>query len=143
MFALNVGDTPCGLKPKDYKILAERTEGMSGSDIAVVVRDALMEPIRKVQLATHFKIVFFFAKISQVMAPNRKDQSITKHYMPCSPGTEGAIEMHYDALSSDDLLEPDLTVGDFVRAVQNGRKSVNNDDLAQYTKWTAEFGQDG
>jgi len=31
---------------------------LSGSDIAVVVRDALMEPIRKVQSATHFKPVY-------------------------------------------------------------------------------------
>ena len=29
----------------------------SGSDIAILVRDALMEPVRKVQLATHFKKV--------------------------------------------------------------------------------------
>lgn len=29
----------------------------SGSDIAVVVRDALMQPVRKVQTATHFKRV--------------------------------------------------------------------------------------
>ena len=31
----------------------------SGSDIAILVRDALMEPVRKVQLATHFKKVSF------------------------------------------------------------------------------------
>jgi hypothetical protein len=31
----------------------------SGSDIAVVVRDALMQPIRKVQTATHFKWVCY------------------------------------------------------------------------------------
>lgn len=29
----------------------------SGSDIAILVRDALMQPIRKVQSATHFKWV--------------------------------------------------------------------------------------
>jgi len=29
----------------------------SGADIGVVVRDALMEPVRKVQRATHFKKV--------------------------------------------------------------------------------------
>lgn len=35
----------------------------SGADISIVVRDALMEPVRKVQTATHFKVigfVFFF-----------------------------------------------------------------------------------
>jgi vacuolar protein-sorting-associated protein 4 len=58
MFRLNVGDTPCELSALDYKKLGERTDGFSGSDIAVVVRDALMEPVRKVQMATHFKQVF-------------------------------------------------------------------------------------
>ena len=29
----------------------------SGADISIVVRDALMQPVRKVQNATHFKYV--------------------------------------------------------------------------------------
>ena len=57
LFELDIGDTPCTLTTKDYRLLAEKTEGFSGSDIAVVVRDALMQPIRKVQCATHFKPV--------------------------------------------------------------------------------------
>lgn len=32
-------------------------DSYSGSDIAILVRDALMQPIRKVQSATHFKWV--------------------------------------------------------------------------------------
>ena len=57
MFELHVGSTPCSLRPQDYRMLAEKTEGFSGSDIGVVVRDALMQPVRKVQTATHFKWV--------------------------------------------------------------------------------------
>ncbi|RKO82703.1 hypothetical protein BDK51DRAFT_17993, partial [Blyttiomyces helicus] len=57
MYGLNIGSTPCKLTQRDYKVLADRTEGFSGSDIAVLVRDALMEPVRKVQMATHFKVV--------------------------------------------------------------------------------------
>ena len=29
----------------------------SGADISIVVRDAMMQPVRKVQQATHFKVV--------------------------------------------------------------------------------------
>ena len=29
----------------------------SGADISIVVRDAMMQPVRKVQQATHFKMV--------------------------------------------------------------------------------------
>ncbi|KHJ97303.1 ATPase, AAA family [Oesophagostomum dentatum] len=38
-----------------FKILAERTEGYSGYDINILVKDALMQPVRRVQSATHFK----------------------------------------------------------------------------------------
>lgn len=57
MFHLNIGTTPCQLSQADYRALAEQTEGYSGSDLAVVVRDALMQPVRKVLSATHFKEV--------------------------------------------------------------------------------------
>lgn len=57
MFELNVGSTPCQLTSQDYRKLAEQTEGYSGSDIAVIVRDALMQPVRKVLSATHFNEV--------------------------------------------------------------------------------------
>lgn len=32
----------------------------SGADVAIVVRDALFQPVRKVQMATHFKRVCFY-----------------------------------------------------------------------------------
>lgn len=57
MFHLNIGTTPCQLSQADYRALADQTEGYSGSDLAVVVRDALMQPVRKVLSATHFKEV--------------------------------------------------------------------------------------
>ncbi|KAJ7836399.1 P-loop containing nucleoside triphosphate hydrolase protein [Mycena olivaceomarginata] len=55
MFELHVGETPCEMAPKDYRVLADQTEGFSGSDISIIVRDALMQPVRKVLGATHFK----------------------------------------------------------------------------------------
>jgi len=57
MFEIAVGDTPCQLSPADYKKLAEQSEGYSGSDIAIAVQDALMQPVRKIQTATHYKKV--------------------------------------------------------------------------------------
>ena len=57
MFELNVGTTPCQMSHAEYRELADKTDGYSGSDIAVVVRDALMWPVRKVLAATHFKEV--------------------------------------------------------------------------------------
>jgi len=57
MFKLNLGDTPHNLTEKDFNELSDKTVGFSGADIAVLVRDALYEPIRLCQLATHFKKV--------------------------------------------------------------------------------------
>jgi vacuolar protein-sorting-associated protein 4 len=57
MFELSVGTTPCDLQPHDYRKLAEETEGYSGSDISIVVQDALMQPVRLIQTATHYKKV--------------------------------------------------------------------------------------
>ena len=57
IFKLNVGDTPHLLTEENFKELGKRTNGYSGADIALVVRDALMQPVRKVQTATHFKRV--------------------------------------------------------------------------------------
>ena len=64
MFELNIGDTPNNLTHKDFKSLGEMTEGYSGSDIAIAVRDALMEPIRKLRMATHFKPVQFSSRMA-------------------------------------------------------------------------------
>ncbi|KAI8892757.1 P-loop containing nucleoside triphosphate hydrolase protein [Globomyces pollinis-pini] len=128
MIGLNIGSTPCKLQMRDYKHLAKKTDGFSGSDITVLVRDALMEPVRKVQMATHFK---------KVMAPSRADPSkITLHYLPCSPGDPEAIEKSWTEVGSDELLEPELVLPDFLRSCATARPSVNQDDLNQYVIWT-------
>ncbi|KAH9263343.1 hypothetical protein BASA83_013280 [Batrachochytrium salamandrivorans] len=134
MIGLNIGSTPCKLGQKEYRLLGERTEGFSGSDIAILVRDALMEPVRKVQIATHFK---------QVQAPSRLNPDVmTLHLTPCSPGDSGAIEKSWTDVGRDELLEPELGIADFLRSATTARPSVNQDDLAQYVKWTSDFGQE-
>lgn len=57
MFELAVGSTPCELKLEDYRQLAKLSEMYSGSDISIAVQDALMQPVRKIQTATHYKKV--------------------------------------------------------------------------------------
>lgn len=43
--------------PLDFRQLGELTDNYSGSDIGIVVREALMYPVRIVQSATHFRRV--------------------------------------------------------------------------------------
>jgi SpoVK/Ycf46/Vps4 family AAA+-type ATPase len=55
MFKIHLGDTPHNLTEEDFRELGVRTEGFSGSDVNLVVKDTLMQPVRKVQEATHFR----------------------------------------------------------------------------------------
>ncbi len=57
MFKVHLGDTPHALTERDFVALAAATDGFSGSDVAVAVKDVLFEPVRKTQEATHFKAV--------------------------------------------------------------------------------------
>lgn len=57
MFKLHLGNTAHVLTEDNLKALAGKTEGYSGADISIIVRDSLMQPVRKVQTATHFKVI--------------------------------------------------------------------------------------
>lgn len=129
MFEINIGDVPCECTPQDYNTLAGMTDGYSGHDIAVVVRDALMQPIRKIQQATHFK---------PVLSDDGKEK-----LLPCSPGDEGAREMSWQDIGTDELQEPDLTIKDFIKSIKNNRPTVNEADIENHIKFTTDFGQEG
>jgi len=55
MFKVHLGDTPHNLEAKDYEELGVATEGFSGSDVAVVVKDVLMETVRLTHDAGFFR----------------------------------------------------------------------------------------
>lgn len=55
MFKIHLGETPNSLSEADFRALGEGTDGFSGSDINLIVKDTLMQPVRKVQEATHFR----------------------------------------------------------------------------------------
>jgi len=128
MFKLAVGDTHTALKPEDYRELARAAEGYSGSDITIAVQDALMQPVRKVLEATHYKKVTVDGK-----------QKLT----PCSPGDPGAIEMSWEQVPTEELLEPQVEKKDFIKAIKSSRPTVSDADLNRNEEWTHEFGSEG
>ena len=95
MFKLHLRSTPHNLNDEDFKTLGRQSEGYSPSDIILVVREATMKPIRKIQSATHFK------KISKPEG----------EYMltPCSSDDQDAIEMSFMDAPTDKLLLQDIT----------------------------------
>ncbi|KXS18485.1 AAA-domain-containing protein [Gonapodya prolifera JEL478] len=132
MFKIHVGDTPNELREEDYGKLALMTEGYSGSDIGSVVRDALFEPVRKVQYATHFK---------HVMAPLKGDRAqMVKHITPCSPSDPAAFEMVWTEIPvNDKLYVPPVNFRDFVWALSKTKKSVGPEDITRQEHWMREL----
>ncbi|XP_056133522.1 vacuolar protein sorting-associated protein 4B-like [Lampris incognitus] len=136
MFKLHLGSTPNDLTESDFGTLGERSEGYSGADVSVIVRDALMQPVRKVQTATHFKKV-------RGSLWNSPDVVVEDLLTPCSPGDPNAIEMNWMEVPGDKLLEPVVCMSDMLRSLSNTRPTVNDQDLEKLQKFTEDFGQEG
>ena len=129
MFQLNLGKTANTLTEEQFDDLAERTEGYSGSDIATLTQDAIYEPIRKCESASHF------VRIQR----NGKD-----YYMPCAPSHPGAIAMKmHDMPNPEMLLPPDVCYDDYILALKKIKATVNQKDLEKQEEFTREFGQEG
>lgn len=136
LFQLNMGDTPNSLTDNDYRDLGNRTDGYSGADISIVVRDALMQPVRKVQTATHFKYI---------RGPSRENPNVWIEDLltPCSPGEYGAMELTWEKVPGDKLYEPVVTMNDMLRSLADSKPSVNDEDLEKLRKFTEDFGIEG
>jgi vacuolar protein-sorting-associated protein 4 len=131
MFRIHVGTTPHSLTDADFMRLGRDSEGFSGSDISVCVREALYAPVRMCQDATHFK---------KVQDAKGQHEFV---YTPCSPGDPAALEMTLYDIPGDQLLPPPLQLRHFVLAVQNTKPSVAPEDLARQEEWTQQFGMEG
>ena len=136
MFKLHIGNTKHELTEQHFRHLGDITDGYSGADIGVCVRDALMEPVRKVQRSTHFK---------RVRGPSRNDANVIVDDLltPCSPGDAGAIEMSWMDVDGDKLKEPILCMQDMLRAKESTRPTVNQKDLDKFVEFTKDFGMEG
>lgn len=136
MFKIHLGSTSHCLTEEDFKKLAAATDGYSGADISIIVRDALMQPVRQVQTATHFK---------RVRGPSPKDPSIIVDDLltPCSPGDPAAIEMNWMEVEGDKLYEPPVTMKDMLKSLATTRPTVNEEDMTKLEKFKEDFGQEG
>uniref|UniRef100_A0A0E0MR58 Vesicle-fusing ATPase n=1 Tax=Oryza rufipogon TaxID=4529 RepID=A0A0E0MR58_ORYRU len=129
MFKVHLGDTPHNLNESDFENLARRTDGFSGSDIAVCVKDVLFEPVRKTQDA-----MFFFKADGDM-------------WMPCGPKQSGAVQTTMQELASKGLaakiLPPPISRTDFEKVLARQRPTVSKKDLEVHERFTKEFGEEG
>lgn len=105
----------------------------SAADISVVVRDALMQPIRKFISATHFK---------PVLVGVSEDTDLVK-WTPCTPGEveSDAVEKSWVDLRANELLEPTLKLDDLVKSLETVRPTVSTSDIQRHEEWTKAFGR--
>jgi vacuolar protein-sorting-associated protein 4 len=103
------------------KCLARETEGYSGADISIVVREALMQPIRTVQSSTHFRLE-------------------GGKWSPCSPGDERAEPMTWEQIPAGKILAPAIALTQLRASVQKIKPSVDHACLIQYQQWTDDYG---
>lgn len=124
-FQIRLGKTPHNLSEDDFNMLAETSDGYSGSDITVVVKEAMMMPVRRCRTATRFR--------------NNPDGTISPTY-PTDP--EGFDSSLYK-IDGAKLKAPDVTVDDVMSALAQIKPSVGHADLERQIEFTNEFGQDG
>lgn len=147
MVKLHLGDTPNNLVEEDFIKLGELTEGASGSDIEVMVKEALMEPLRRCQQAKQFLIdskgkyipcetypncAYCIPKLST--DPPGKDYTC-KH---CH-----AIRMVLWDVPPEKLDAPPVRFKDFEKVMRHSHSTVSAEELKRFEEWTAQFGQDG
>lgn len=154
MFKINLGDTPNDITEEEFAALGEASEGYSGSDIKVLVQEALMEPLRKCQLAKQFvkdaqgncypceeypncpscpMALFEPFEGSECAPPNVRTTCRT-----C-----GAERMSLYDVEPDKLIVPLVTYADFIKALKKAHSSVGTGELERFVQWTEEFGQEG
>lgn len=106
MLKAHLEDTPHILSEKDLKRIAQLTEGYSGADISIVIREALMQPVRQMQKATHFKRV-------RGPSPLNKNYIVDDLVTPCSPSDAGAFVKIWTDVPKEKLFIPPITMVSF------------------------------
>ncbi len=147
---MNLMDTPNSLVAADFEVIGSRTEGFSGSDLSIVARDALMEPLRVCQHAKQFQPVVVGGKqmlqpcVKYPMCPHCPMKLAgTSPEVVARPCTRCfAMRMSLYDVQSDALHVPVVDRAMIAMVLERARPSVNPKDLEQFAKWTADFGQD-
>ncbi|CAJ1922429.1 unnamed protein product [Cylindrotheca closterium] len=147
MIRMHLGDTPNNLQESDYIKLGHISEGASGSDIEVMVKEALMEPLRRCQQAKQF-----VTDSKDMLIPCEKYPNCA-HCIPKlstdPPGKDytcqncGALRMTLWEVEPSKLEAPPVRVTDFEKVMRHSCSTVSAEELKRFQEWTAQFGQDG
>lgn len=74
------------------------------------------------------------------MPQSESDPTVVTKLTPCSPGDKGAMEKTWSEVNTEELQEPALTMNDFIRAIQQTRPTVTEDDTRRHVEFQNEAG---
>lgn len=139
MFKKFMDDIDHDISIPQFKHLSDLTNNYSGSDISVILRDALMAPVRACQNAKQFSI-----KDDGTWVPITNFPSCQQ----CPPSSDcsfcGAKFISMDNIPNPLLLRvPSVSFDDICNSVTRNTSSVGASDLGQYSEWTTLYGHDG
>ncbi|XP_052062075.1 vacuolar protein sorting-associated protein 4B-like isoform X1 [Mytilus californianus] len=122
IFIKNVKPLKNDVKAEDYLTFANKTDGYTGADICIIVRDAAMAPVRKIQNASHFKKV-------QGQSLTDPDVVVDDLLTPCASQDSMAIEMSWLDVPEDKLSEPTVTTDDILKSLNASKPSIDEEYL--------------
>lgn len=120
LIRLYLGEVKLG--EEEYQELVVLSEGFSGADISIAIREGLLLPIRRLTKFEHF----------------REERGV---YVPASEGEEGVIKKSFYDLEPEKVKIPLRTKEDFIQAFSTIKPSVSPSSLVIFEKWTEEFGE--
>ena len=123
MLKRGLKDNPHNLQEEDFVELTKATQNYSGSDLAILVRDAVYEPVRRLQTAKKFK-------------------QVGDKWCPCRQGEDGKPGTWLD-FPKDAIDIGIITKQDILSALKRTKPSVDQKQLAEYEEFTSTFGQEG
>jgi vacuolar protein-sorting-associated protein 4 len=147
MVKLHLGDTPNDLTEEDFEKIGQITEGASGSDIKVLVKEALMEPLRRCQQAKQFYVDAegYYHPCEKYpncsSCPPKLSTDKTGKDYTCKKC--GAKRMVLWDVPPEKLRAPMVKRSDFEKVMRNSVTTVSPEELQRFTDWTKLFGQDG
>ncbi|CAF4630791.1 unnamed protein product [Rotaria magnacalcarata] len=113
------------IRDHEWMQLAQKAENYSGTDIDVVCREALVQSIRRLHSAIHFKRV----QIPNAYGPQR-------FWLVCSPLDPDAQELTLNEIKSKELCEPPVTMKNMLTALATHKPIVDKAEIVAYTMFT-------
>lgn len=131
---LHLGDEIEAVPAQYLKQIARLTEGYSGSDISILARDALLQPVREAMRATHF------ITIQNPRSNPAEEEQPNTLYTPCAPTCADAVETSIWELPFNSLKLPDLNGEYLQKSLEKLRPSVSATEVKAFEEWTRSFG---